>query len=266
MDCHNIWFFSIHFLIHFNHLISQRRILPVFPCRISSLNRVVSSEEFCQIADLIGKSCSCCLNRASDTGASQEFVLPKLHNSDIGRGFHQTVNASAHLLDTKRNFHQEKQNFLSACRMKNSCRGSSQICNLNCYSFVCSCILFTESFLNFFRTGFYCIYILNKKLCICLSCNSIVLLSACKRNNLISSFFLKCVEKSSHQNIGIGTFFVNFSSGMSAHKTCDLYCRLLAFCLHSLYRNGADSGKTACTADPQASLCLRIQVDQSFSF
>src|SRR5699024_4556316 len=55
-------------------------------------------------------------------------------------------------------------------------------------------------------------------------------------------------------------------SGMSTHKTADLHLDLLAFRLHSLYRNPADRGKSACTADPEAAFRLRVKIDQSLSF
>ena len=53
---------------------------------------------------------------------------------------------------------------------------------------------------------------------------------------------------------------------MAAHKAADLHLKLLSICLDSLNRDPADRRKSPCATDPQASLSLRVKIDQSLSF
>ena len=118
MDRNDCRFLSVHFFIYRYHPVAKRRFLSVFPRRISTLDRVLAAKEFCEILDLVRQCISCCFHGASYSGACKEFILIQLHNSDIGRSLYQSLDTSAHLLDTKRNFHQVEENFFSAGRMK----------------------------------------------------------------------------------------------------------------------------------------------------
>ena len=118
MDRNNCRFLSVHFFVYGYHLVTERRFLAVLPCRISTLDGVLATKELCQILDPVRKCISCCLYGTSDTGACKEFILIKFDNTDIGRSLYQPLDASAHLLDAERNFHQIEENLLSAGRIK----------------------------------------------------------------------------------------------------------------------------------------------------
>ena len=131
MDRHNFRFVSIHFFINLHHFVAERGFLTVFPCRISALDLVSSSKEFCQILDFVRKGVPCSLYGASYAGASEKFILRKLHNTDVCRGFHKSLNAAAHLLDSEWDFHKIEQDFFSAGRMKDHFGACAHFCDLN---------------------------------------------------------------------------------------------------------------------------------------
>src|SRR5699024_157261 len=164
--------------------------------------------------------------------------------------------------------HQIEKDFFSAGRMKNILRCSAHFCDLNRDACIAACIFFSQFTLNLLSVSMNRgnVFFIGKDLCDCLSGDRVVLLAAFHGNDLIFSFSLKAIEESSHKNIGVGAFLVNLGSGMSTHKTADLHLDLLAFRLHSLYRNPADRGKSACTADPEAAFRLGVKIDQSLSF
>ena len=243
MNGNNGWFLTIHIFIDRYHFISQRRFFTVFPGRICSLSLIFASKEFGQILDFVRQGIAGCFNGTSDTGACEKFIFGKSDNADICRSFNKSFNIRTHFLDTKWNFHQIKQDFFAACRMKNLYRFMTGFCDLNRNVIVASGIFFTKSVLNF---GCVCfdscnIFFGNKNLAETFSGNGIILLSAGKRNNLIVGFSLETIKETAHQYIGVCTFFIDFSTGMTTHQTTDPDLELFAFGICSENRNMADS-------------------------
>ena len=152
--------------------------------------------------------------------------------------------------------------------MKNPYFLLSLIFNSYCNTLISSCILFSPCFLHRSRifSDSICIFCKNKNFCCSLPCNGIIFLSALYTNQLKISFLIQTMEKFSKKGICVRTILVNLSSGMTAHQSADLNCQLLPLCIQSCHRNMADSGKSACTTDPETSFCFRIQIDKSSSF
>ena len=106
MDGNNFRFLSVHFLVNRYHFVTERGIFAVFPCRISTLNFVFSTEELGQILDFVGKRISGYFYGTSDAGSGEEFIVGQLNDTDVCGCFHQTFNVAAHFLDAKRNLYE----------------------------------------------------------------------------------------------------------------------------------------------------------------
>ena len=143
----------------------------------------------------------------------------------------------------------------------------SFFCNLDSDVAISTCVFFTYPFFCFGGTGFYCFDIFsgNKDFTYGFSCDGIVFLTTFIRNDFIIGVLFESIEKSSHNNVGICAFFINFRTGMSAHKSTDFYLKFFTLCCNALNRNVADCGKTSGTADPETSFCFRIHIDHAFA-
>ena len=152
--------------------------------------------------------------------------------------------------------------------MKNPYFLFSLIFNSYCDTLISSCILFSPCSLHRSRifSDSICIFFKNKDFCCSLPCNGIIFLSALHTDQFKICFLIQTMEKFSEKRICVCTILINLSSGMTAHQSADLNCQLLSLCIQSCHWNMADSGKSACTADPEASFCFRIQIDKSSSF
>ena len=137
----------------------------------------------------------------------------------------------------------------------------------HCDTLICTCILFSQHLCKLCRIAhqLFPVFLFCQHGCLCLARNGIVLLSAAQRYQPKLSELSEFMEKSGQKQCGICPDLINLRSGMPSQKSIHLDIIADSCPLLIINRQLADTSHTACTACPEDSLLLGVQIDQVFS-
>ena len=110
---------SIHVLKGFAHHVPQGGFPAVFPCRIGGRFGVGAAQVLGKGTDLRAQGFLGSADGAAHGKADEEVILFGVHNAQVQRGFHQSLDVEAHGLDAVWDLHEHKDGAFRAGFVKN---------------------------------------------------------------------------------------------------------------------------------------------------